>query len=348
MKILSFGAGAIGTYIGGSLALKGHQLVFVEQPDAAERLIHTGLKLNLAKAPDLAGGPDFSLQAPDVYFAKSLDEALSKGPFDAAIFALKSYDTPSALDAMRPYINQMPPIMCLQNGIDNEPAIAAVLGEQNVIPATVTSAVGRRGVGEIVLEKLRGVGIADVHPLSKRLFKAFLEAGLNPRLYQHSANMKWSKMLTNLLANPTSAILNMNAAEVFANDGLYRLEIAQLSECLAVMKSQSINVVDLPGTPVKALAFSTTLPAWLSKPFLSKAAGAGRGDKMPSFHIDLHSGRGKSEIPHLHGAIVRVGSRMGIKTPVNKLLTDTLLGLTNGIIEMGEFDHQPAKLLAKL
>ncbi len=29
LKILSFGAGAIGTYIGGSLALAGHQLVFV-------------------------------------------------------------------------------------------------------------------------------------------------------------------------------------------------------------------------------------------------------------------------------------------------------------------------------
>jgi ketopantoate reductase len=28
MKVLSFGAGAIGTYIGGSLALAGHQLVF--------------------------------------------------------------------------------------------------------------------------------------------------------------------------------------------------------------------------------------------------------------------------------------------------------------------------------
>ena len=32
LKILSFGAGAIGTYIGGSLALAGHEVVFVEQP----------------------------------------------------------------------------------------------------------------------------------------------------------------------------------------------------------------------------------------------------------------------------------------------------------------------------
>ncbi|MEI6290126.1 MAG: 2-dehydropantoate 2-reductase N-terminal domain-containing protein, partial [Chloroflexota bacterium] len=247
MKILSFGAGAIGTYIGGSLALRGHQLVFVEQAEAAEKLKKTGLKLNLAKAVGQDAEADFSLQSPEVYFASSLEEALSFGPFDIALFALKSYDTDSALEGMRPFIKQLPPILCLQNGIDNEPALASILGENNVIPATVTSAVGRRGVGEIILEKLRGVGIANTHTLSQQLYQAFLEAGLNPRMYQKSADMKWSKMLTNLLANPTSAILNMSPAEVFANDGLYRLEIAQLSECLAVMKSQSINVVDLPG-----------------------------------------------------------------------------------------------------
>jgi 2-dehydropantoate 2-reductase len=160
--------------------------------------------------------------------------------------------------------------------------------------------------------------------------------------------MKWSKMLTNLLANPTSAILDMTAAEVFANPNLYRLEIAQLSECLAVMKAQGIGVVDLPGTPVRALAFATKLPVWLSKPFLSKAAGAGRGGKMPSFHIDLHSGRGESEVTYLHGAVVRAGEKTGVPTPVNKLLTETLLDLTTGKTPLDKFAHQPQILLSKL
>ena len=34
LKILSIGAGAIGTYFGGSLALKGHHVVFLENADA--------------------------------------------------------------------------------------------------------------------------------------------------------------------------------------------------------------------------------------------------------------------------------------------------------------------------
>jgi 2-dehydropantoate 2-reductase len=178
MKILSFGAGAIGTYIGGSLALSGHKVVFLEQAQAADLLKSSGIKLNLGNDPrghQLGTGsprqsqPDYTLDYPDIKFASSLDEALSYGPYDVALFALKSYDTAAALEGMRPYVDQLPPILCLQNGVDNEPAIAALLGENKVIYGTVTSAIGRRGVGDIVLEKLRGVGVAAGHPLSSML-----------------------------------------------------------------------------------------------------------------------------------------------------------------------------------
>jgi 2-dehydropantoate 2-reductase len=160
--------------------------------------------------------------------------------------------------------------------------------------------------------------------------------------------MKWSKMLTNLIANPTSAILNLTAAQVFADKRLYKLEIDMLKECLAVMKSMGLEVVDLPGTPVGLLAFATKLPLWLSKPFLSKAAGSGRGGKMPSFHIDLYSGRGKSEIEYLHGAVVREGKARNIPTPVNQVLTETLLALTNKEIPLEDYAGKPEKLLSKL
>ncbi|HET7144274.1 MAG TPA: ketopantoate reductase C-terminal domain-containing protein, partial [Anaerolineales bacterium] len=145
-----------------------------------------------------------------------------------------------------------------------------------------------------------------------------------------------------------SAILNMSAAEIFANNKLYKLEIDMLKECLAVMKAQNLDVFDLPGTPVKALAFATRLPLWLSKPLLSRAAGSGRGAKMPSFHIDLYSGRPQSEVGYLHGAVVREGKARGIPTPVNELLTNTLLALTNKEIPLDQFAGQPQKLLSKL
>ncbi len=348
LKILSFGAGAIGTYIGGSLALAGEQLIFVEQPAVAEDLRARGLRLDLTLDKKRNAKEASMLASSSFVVAPSLEDALRYGPFDVALFALKSYDTAAAIEGMKPFVEKLPPILCLSNGVDNEPALANALGAEKVIPATVTSAIGRRGVGDIVLEKLRGVGIATTHPLSGKLLAAANSAFLNAEGFSNAAAMKWSKMLTNLLANPTSAILDMTAAEVFANPKLYKLEIEMLRECLAVMKAQNIPVVDLPGTPVRALAFATTLPLWLSKPLLSRAAGAGRGAKMPSFHIDLYSGRGKSEVEFLHGAVVRAGEKFGVPTPVNKVLTETLVSLTKKEIPLEEFAHQPEKLLARL
>lgn len=345
LNILTFGAGAIGTYIGGSLALDGHNVVFVEQPSVADELRQRGLRLDLVIDERRKTKDAFLLSPQSFVMAGSLEDALKYWPFDVALFALKSFDTPAALDGMKSFAEKLPPILCLSNGVDNEPAIANALGADKVIYGTVTSAIGRRGAGDIVLEKLRGIGIANGNPMSAKLVAAFNAAYLNAQLFQNAAAMKWSKMLTNLIANPTSAILNMSAAQVFADRRLYKLEIEMLRECLAVMAAQNIPVVDLPGTPVRALAFAIRLPLWLSKPLLGRAAGSGRGAKMPSFHIDLHSGRGKSEIDFLHGAIVRAGEKAGVATPVNKVLTETLLGLTAGNLALEEFSHQPQKLL---
>jgi 2-dehydropantoate 2-reductase len=348
LKVLVFGAGAIGTYIGGSLALAGQQVVFVEQPRVVEELRQRGLRLDLTLDKRRQAKDASRVDPASFVMVSSLEEALRYGPFDVALFALKSFDTQSALEGIKPYADKMPPILCLSNGVSNEPAIAKVLGEDKVIYGTVTTAVGRRDAGDIVLERLRGVGVAKGHPLSEKLNTTFSAAYLNSKLFDDPHSMKWSKMLTNLLANPTSAILDMTAGQVFANRDLYKLEIEMLRECLTVMEAQGLKVVDLPGTPVQALAFATRLPLWLSKPFLSRAAGAGRGAKMPSFHIDLHSGRGKSEVEYLHGAVVRAGEKCSVPTPVNKVLTETLLVLTNKEIPLEEFAHKPETLLAKV
>lgn len=356
LNILVFGAGAIGTYFGGSLVLSGHKVVFVEQPMKVEQLRERGLRLDLTldeRRKHALSGVDgtkdaFVIEPRSFVIEPSLEDALKFGPFDAALFALKSFDTASALDGMKPFADKIPPILCLSNGVENEQAIARAFGPDKVIYGTVTTAIGRRGAGDIVLEKLRGVGVAAGHALSEKLVTAFNGAYLKCHLYPDAHSMKWSKMLTNLIANPTSAILNMTAAQVLANKKLYKLEIDMLKECLAVMKAQNLEVFDLPGTPVKALAFATKLPLWLSKPFLSRAAGSGRGAKMPSFHIDLYSGRGKSEVEYLHGAVVREGKARGIPTSVNELLTNTLLALTNKEIPLEEYAGQPEKLLSAL
>ncbi len=348
LNLLVFGAGAIGTYIGGSLARTGHQITFIEQPQAISALRERGLRLDLSAAH--TSGP----HAPESHFVipssrlnceTSVERALLHGPFDVAIFALKSFDTPSVLEGLIPFRDSLPPFLCLQNGVENEAILEDALGADGVIAGTVTSAVGRRDVGDIVLERLRGVGVAAGHSLSHSLVSALVEAGLHARLYSDGRAMKWSKLLTNLLANSTSAILDMTPAEIFAHPGAYQIEIKALREALDVMAAQNIPVIDLPGTPVRLLSIGARIPLAVSRPLMARFAGKGRGDKMPSLHIDLHHGRGMSEVGYLNGAVVRFGARLGVPTPVNQLLLKTLQQLTDGELSTDVYRRQPQKLL---
>ena len=141
----------------------------------------------------------------------------------------------------------------------------------------------------------------------------------------------------------------MTPAQIFNHPGLFRMEIAQLREILAVMKTHAFQVINLPGVPVKALTFAVSkLPLGIARLILQRAIGGGRGGKMPSFHIDLHSGRGNSEVDYLNGAVVRYGDEVGTPTPVNHLLNQTLMALTLGEEPLERYAHKPEALLDKL
>ena len=226
--------------------------------------------------------------------------------------------------------------------------ITAALGEDKVISGTVTTAIGRRGTGEIVIERLRGVGLANEHILAASLVAVLEGAGLRARQFTNAAAMKWSKMFTNLVANASSAILDMPPDAIFAHPGLYAMEVRMLREALRVMRAQNIPVVDLPGTPVRALAWLVSALAAGSSAVpccVLPLSAKGSGDKMPSFHIDLHSGRGKSEVDYLNGAVARYGIRCGMPAPVNRILTDTLSALTCGDIPLDRFAGKPEMIL---
>lgn len=338
MKFLVIGAGAIGTYIGGSLALAGQSVVFVEQTDVAKTLRQTGLCLHLKSGKQCVHAPRI---------VSSIDDALTCGPYDVGILAVKAYDTPVLINMLQAYAVALPPFLSFQNGVENETRLADLLGEDKVISGTLTSAVGRRGPGEIVVEKLRGIGVADTHFLSGPLVNVLDAAGLQAVKYARADSMKWSKLLTNLWANATSAILDMTPVEIYAHPGLCRLELAMEREALRVMRAMQIPVCDLPGTPVRIMAMLIRgAPGWLLTPVLQPMIGKGRGEKMPSFHIDLHSGRGQSEVTFLNGAVARFGKQFGVPTPVNETLTEILSAMVTGDLPLETYARQPEKLLS--
>lgn len=337
LRVLVFGMGAIGTYVGGSLALAGHMVTYLEKPEVA---------VTIDRGKNTIRIKDKTYAVPEVGIATSLAEALAENTYDFAILAVKSFDTAAIIESMKGLEDQLPPILCLQNGVENEGLFESTLGMEKVIAGTVTTAVGKAAAGQIVVEKQRGIGIATNHPLSGRLVEAFNQAGIKTRGYADARAMKWSKMLTNLLANASSAILDFSPSILFAHPGLFSVEMRMIIEALAVMKALDIPVTDLPGTPVRSLVWIIqSLPAWLSRPLLYQALGKGRGGKMPSFHIDLYAGRQKSEVDFLNGAVGRFGRQAGVPTPVNDWLTVVLRNMASGALPKEALAHQPERFM---
>jgi len=336
LRFLVFGCGAIGTYIGASLAASGQKVVFLDRAEVADSLRSRGLHVQVN---------EIDLRVANPIMVTNIEQALENGPFDAAILAVKSFDTRNLMESLQPYADRLPPVVCFQNGVENEALIASFLGKDHVIAGTVTTAIGRRGLGDVAVEKLRGVGVADPENRVPGLVEALNRAGLRAQAYLDGPAMKWSKMLTNLQANASSAILDMTPGEIFADRKLFQLEMRLLREALRVMQAQQIAVVDLPRTPVRALAAIINMPPFISQILLKRALGSGRGGKMPSFHIDLHQGRGSSEVDFLNGAVVRFGKKCGIPTPVNQFYNETLIALSDGRIPLETYSHRPEAFL---
>lgn len=337
-KILVLGAGAIGSYVGGSLAASGCEVVFFDRLETKEKLERFGIRIISTDKPSIF------IQNPNVY--SDLDALFRENKFQYALIAVKSYDSKDLLGKLTQFKAEIPTIISLQNGVDNESLIAEMLDMKKIIPGSVTTAIGKGVDNSIIVEKLRGIGIADENSLSAQIYSSFNKANLNCKLYKNGMAMKWSKMLTNITANALSAILDMTPAEILTNRELFALEMLQIREALNVMSAYKIPVIDLPKTPVRAFAFvAKILPLSISQPILIQFISSGRGEKMPSFHIDLAGGRGKSEVDYLNGAIVRFGEKQSISTPVNRFYRDTLINLTNGDLDRSFFQRNPQKLI---
>ncbi len=338
-RFLIFGAGAIGTYIGGSLALQGHQVVYLEKEPDIPTLKQQGLRMVLGEKEHIIN---------NVEFLSSL-KSLPQWDFDLAILALKTYHLDAVIGDLTVHTDHLPPLLCLQNGVESEKKLAEALNGTCIIPGTVTSAVDRLEKGNILLQKFRGMGIAGDNPQLKVFQTVFSQAGLNCKIYRRADGMKWSKLITNLLGNASSAILNLSPSAIYHHPDLYQMELEQIKETLLVMRTLRIPVINLPGVPVRLLAgVVRSVPGSISQPVLSGMIGGGRGEKMPSFHIDLHSGKGISEVEELNGVVVRKGKELEIKTPVNQFLTSRLMAMIRRELPLDLYHDQRELFLTDL
>jgi len=339
-RILVLGAGAIGQWLGGLLACCGGEVTLLARPPHLEVLRVHGLQIE-----GIAGN------LPVRAIATLEDLSQQQRECDWLVLAVKTFAVEAALaEAQQARLNPTR-VLAIQNGLGTEDLVAACFGKARTFVGSVTRAVACPAPGTLRPGSRGGIALA---PLARGespgdLPERLAAQGVPVALLADAVSMKWSKLLLNMVANSSCAILDMSCERLLADRNLFRVELQALREAMRVMRRSGLAVVDLPGYPVRLLARAVRwLPDGVAFSLLGRRMASGRGDKPPSLLLDLRAGRARTEVEWMNGAIALEAARLGLGAPVNRFLAETLAALARGDLPEGAFRHNPRGFLERL
>lgn len=339
MRILVIGGGAIGRMLIHQLSLTRHEVALVARGAVAKAIRD---RTSMVHTPYYT----HNVWTREVY--DSIAEAFATDQhYDLIVIAVKSYDTSAVARELAECHGSLAgcTILTVQNGIGNEDVLSEALHGVPIIAGALTTPVEVVSDTKIRITKDRfWIGLAAFTPYApiQPARCALKKAGFTVRVFPDPQALKCTKLLMNLMANATSAILRWTPAQVFADKRIAALEIRMIREALAVMHGLDIPVVTLD---VLFLALLVRLmPIPVSHRIIGPIVVKARGDKMPSLFYDV--ARGRSEVGWLNGMVVYKAHRLGIPAPVNTALTEVLGDILHTPGLHAHFRGHPEHLLA--
>jgi len=295
MRFVVYGAGAIGGVVGGRLAQAGHDVVLIARGEHHDAIRDEGLRLVVPDAEPLV------LSIPVVSHPAGVDLRDD----DVVLLAMKSQHTGKALSALHATAPTSISVVCLQNGVANEPAALRLFEdvygvcvvcpalhlEPGVVEAHATPVTGIMDIGRFP----SGVG-----PRGEKIAAAFQSATFESVPRGDIMRWKYGKLLNNL-GNAVDALCGPDPdASVVQRQAR--------TEGAAVLAAANIDVVG----PEEDAARRGDGFQWGGAAATSRPGG--------SSWQSLARGTGSIEADYLNGEIVLLGRLFGVPTPVNLLL----------------------------
>jgi 2-dehydropantoate 2-reductase len=242
-------------------------------------------------------------------------EDLGKTDFDLIILAVKSYDTSTALDIIKKNASQTSLILSLQNGLDNEIKIAEAVGEKRTLGGVTSHGityvgpahVHHAGVGETIIGEMDGQKTNRINEIAE----ALTSVGIETKIGTNIGSEIWAKGIVNAAINPLTALTRLTNGYLLRIPILTKLLEDTCSECIRVAEAAKI---DLLGCDV------------LEK---TKNVAKLTGENRSSMLQDIERGK-RTEIDSINGAIVEVGKKHGVDTPINTSLVALVKGIEEG------------------
>lgn len=311
MKIVVFGAGSIGAYVGGSLIAAGANVLLIGRARMGERIARQGLLLT-----DLHGGK-VKLDGARIPYTED-PGALAEA--DLILVTVKSADTATAADAIYAYAKPSALVLSLQNGVGNADTLRERLNGLPVLAGMVPFNVvqmedGRfhRGTeGELMVEASPAIGA----------WQSMFDAARLPLVERTDfAAVQWGKLLLNL-NNPVNALSGLPLRAELSQHGFRRCLALLIDEALDVLQAAGIAPAKVAKVGPHMLPKLLRLPDWL---FKRVAAAMLRIDPeaRSSMWEDLQTGR-RTEIDYLNGAVVTLAHSLGRQAPANERVVELI------------------------
>ena len=288
MRIVVMGTGGTGGYFGAKLARAGTDVTFVARGAHLEAIRSEGLRVKSA-----ADG-EWVVRAPAV------DRLDGQPPADLVLFCVKSFDTESAAEVIRPVVGPETGVLSIQNGVDNEDVLAARLGAGCVMA----------GVAQ-VFATIAAPGVVT-HTLLGRIIFGELDGRTSPRARAFLAECERAKIPAELSADMRRALWEKYVF-LIAQSGMTALTRLPAGAIRRVPETRQMYRLLLEETAALGRASGVALGADVADRYLAMLDGLGAG-AYTSLHFDLTHGK-RLELEALHGHAVRLGQAHGIPTP---------------------------------
>jgi 2-dehydropantoate 2-reductase len=301
MNIVVLGAGAVGSVLGGLLALQKHDVLLVcRKPHADAIEENGGIRLRTATGDYFA-----TLRAATGLSASDLGG-------DACVFiTAKSYDTGACVEQLSEIAASDTPVVCIQNGMKNEEQAAErfenVYGGICRMTCSMiqTGQASFRGFGRIVIGKYP----KGTDAFAKELAAAFDETGCQACVSRNIVSDRWLKLAHNT-QSAFHAIIDPRDHE--ANE-FYELKAGILEETMKVLKAHKIRPKSCDGKDMNI----DEMIVDLRKP---RAAIRKSGMKVRnSTWQNLYMKRDRIENHYFHGPIIDLGREANIPVPYNEV-----------------------------
>jgi 2-dehydropantoate 2-reductase len=308
-KIVIAGAGSIGCYVGGMLASGDANVHFFARARIANDLTANGLHLS-----DWTG-LDIKLAADQLNIST---DASILADADLILVCVKSKDSIEMATAILNSGNTKATVFSCQNGVGNVAAIKSVLPNHTVLPVMVPYNVVYEAGGHFHCGT-EGELYCQDHPNAIPLQAAARNAKLGFELKPQMMNILWGKLLLNL-NNPVNALSGIPLKEQFEIKAYRRIYVKCLKEGLAVLKAANITPGKVAAVPVGLIPTILSLPNFLFKR-VAQAMLAIDPKARSSMWDDLQNHR-PVEIDYITGEIIKLGEKVGVKTPINQRLLE--------------------------